>query len=113
MSNLHIRYYGINTNVAKSIVGHKRIIFCGYTLNDDSILKLKNNQCYGNKFKSIVIYVSLSIKYAKGYSYDNNLMGKKLKIFFQCKNRNGTIIERMKLLVLERKLLTIIVQIKK
>ena len=58
MSNWNVEYHGTNANVAKSIVEHKRIMFPGDTLNDGTILEVKHNQCYGNEFKSSVIYIS-------------------------------------------------------
>jgi len=90
MSNWHVGYHGTNANVAKSIVEHKRIMFPGDTLNDGTILQVKHNQCYGNEFKSSVIYISPSIIYAKEYSYGTTFKGKNVKIAFQCRIKPGT-----------------------
>lgn len=90
MSNWHVGYHGTNVNVVKSIVEHKRIMFPGDTLNDGTVLQIKHNQCYGNEFKSSVIYLSPTIIYSKEYSYGTKFSGKDVKVVFQCRIKPGT-----------------------
>ena len=105
MSNWHVGYHGTNVKVVKSIIEHKRIMFPGDTLNDGTKLKVAHNQCYGNEFKSSVIYISPSIKYAKEYSYGTQFNGKEVKTVFQCRIKPGIYKKRRETLAFGNKVI--------
>ena len=101
MSNWHIGYHGTSVKVVKSIIEHKRIMFPGDTLNDGTKLPSVHGQCFGKEFKSTVIYVSPSIKYAMQYSYGSKFKGKNVKTVFQCRIKPGTYKKRKETLELK------------
>ena len=89
----HVAYHGASTEVVKSIVEHKRIMFPGDKLNNGTTLQVKHGQCFAEQFGGRpVVYLSPSIKYSSDdvYAKPKYFKGKTIKTVIQCRIKPGS-----------------------